>query len=180
MNSSRDSRQANGADRVTSDVIEAAYNSVRLWAQAVREAESEEVAYVLKALRRQSLNAPEGIVSVDEETQHTWRPVYVGQIRADGQFDLVRNFEKPVRPIPYPSSRSHAEWDAFLNGLYKSWGDAWANPDPRGTSRRVGNVPGSASSLQTNATFSVGGSLTLAPGSTAAHSLSHSFRYGSP
>ena len=41
-------------------------------------------------------------MSVDDETQHTWRPVYVGQIRADGQFDLVWSSEKPVRPIPYP------------------------------------------------------------------------------
>jgi urea transport system substrate-binding protein len=170
----------NGADRVTSDVIEAAYNSVYLWAQAVNEAESEEVAYVIKSLRRQSRNAPEGIVSVDDATQHTWRPVYVGQIRADGQFDLVRSYEKPVRPIPYPNSRSHAEWDAFLNGLYKTWGNAWAKPDPRRTSSRVGDVPDSASSLETNSHFSVGGSLTMAPGSTAVHSLSHSFRYGPP
>ena len=116
-----------GADRVTSDVIEAAYYSVYLWAQAVVEAESEEVADVLKAIRRQSLNAPEGIVSVDDETQHTWRPVYVGRIRADGQFDLVWSSEKPVRPIPYPNSRTHAEWDAFLDGLYRTWG-GWANP----------------------------------------------------
>ena len=114
-------------------MIEAAYCSVHLWAQAVVEAESEEVANVLKAIRRQSLNAPEGIVSVDDETQHTWRPVYVGQIRADGQFDLVWSSEKPVRPIPYPNSRSHAEWDAFLDGLYQSWG-GWANPGSRGTS----------------------------------------------
>jgi urea transport system substrate-binding protein len=173
-------KASTSADRVTSDVIEAAYNSVYLWAQAVREAESEEVASVLKALRRQSLNAPEGIVSVDDETQHTWRPVYVGQIRADGQFDLVRSYEKPVRPIPYPSSRSHAEWDAFLNGLYKAWGDTWAKPDLRGTSRRVGDVPGSASALRANAHLSIGDSLTLAPGSAVLHSFSHSFRYDLP
>ena len=55
-----------GGDRVTSDAIEAAYNSVHLWAQAVTEAETDQVADVLKAIRRQSLNAPEGIVSVDE------------------------------------------------------------------------------------------------------------------
>jgi urea transport system substrate-binding protein len=169
-----------GDDRVTSDVIEAAYNSVYLWAQAVREAESEEVANVLKPLRRQSLNAPEGIVSVDDETQHTWRPVYIGQIRENGQFDLVRKFEKPVRPIPYPSSRSHAEWDAFLNGLYKSWGNSWAKPEPRGTSRRIGHVPGSASALQTNSHLFKGESLTRAPKPAALHLLSHSFRCDPP
>ena len=126
-----------GSDRVTSDVMEAAYCSVHLWAQAVVEAESEEVVQVLKAIRRQSLNAPEGIVSVDDDTQHTWRPVFVGQIRADGQFDLVWKSDKPVRPIPYPSSRSRAEWDAFLGRLYREWG-GWAKPGPNeGTARRM-------------------------------------------
>jgi urea transport system substrate-binding protein len=118
---------ADGTERVTSDVIEAAYNSVWLWAQAVYEAGSEEVGDVIRSMRRQSLNAPEGIVTVDEETQHTWRPVYVGRIRSDGQFDIVWNSEKPIRPIPYPRSRTRAEWDSFLDNLNRRWG-GWANP----------------------------------------------------
>jgi hypothetical protein len=88
---------------------------------------------VIKAIRRQSLNAPEGIVSVDDETQHTWRPVSIGKIRGDGQFDLVWSSDKPIRPIPYPPSRTHAEWESFLEGLYRSWG-GWANPGKGGRS----------------------------------------------
>jgi urea transport system substrate-binding protein len=139
-----------GLDRVTSDVIEAAYYSVHLWAQAVVEAESESVANVLKTIRRQSLNAPEGIVSVDDETQHTWRPVHIGRIKADGQFDLVWTSEKPVRPIPYPSSRTHAEWDAFLDNLYRTWG-GWANPgsSSRGPAHANGAKPSLGSSVHT-------------------------------
>lgn len=117
-----------GPERVTSDVIEAAYNSVYLWAQAVVEAESAQVGDVLRTIGRQSLNAPEGIISVDEDNRHTWRPVSVGRIRRDGQFELVWTSDKPVRPIPYPSSRSRVEWKAFLDGLYESWGGGWANP----------------------------------------------------
>jgi urea transport system substrate-binding protein len=139
-----------GTHRVTSDVIEAAYCSVRLWAQAVVEAESADVADVIKAIRHQSLNAPEGIVSVDEETQHTWRPVYVGRIRADGQFDLVWSSEKPVRPIPYPTSRAHADWEGFLDGLYRAWG-GWANPGSRVSSGSGGDTPRArASSVKTS------------------------------
>jgi urea transport system substrate-binding protein len=153
-------RELYGAHRVTSDVIEAAYYSVRLWAQAVIEAETDDVADVLKAIRHQSLNAPEGIVSVDDETQHTWRPVYVGRIRADGQFDLVWSSEKPVRPIPYPSSRAHAEWEDFLNGLYRDWG-GWANPGSRESSHGAGVATGArASSLKTSYTST---SATLTP-----------------
>lgn len=117
-----------GKDRATSDVIVAAYNSVRLWAQAVEEAGTEDTEEVRKAMRRQSLDAPEGIVSIDYETQHTWRPVYIGKIRPDGQFDVVWKTNKPVRPLPFPFSRSKAEWENYLDGLYQSWGGSWARP----------------------------------------------------
>ena len=40
----------------------------------------------------------------------------IGRIRGDGQFDLVWSSEKAVRPIPYPPSRSQAEWESFLEG----------------------------------------------------------------
>jgi urea transport system substrate-binding protein len=99
---------------------------VYLWAQAVSEAQTDEVAAVLKAVRRQSLDAPEGIISIDESTLHTWRPVYIGRIRGDGQFDVAWGSEKPVRPIPFPNSRSRASWEAFLEDLHRTWG-GWAN-----------------------------------------------------
>lgn len=127
-----------GQERTTSDVIEAAYFSVYLWAQAVVEAQSDDVSAVRKSIRRQSLNAPEGIVSVDDATQHTWRPVFVGKIQTDGQFEVVWTSEKPVRPNPYPNSRSRAEWDRFLEQLHQTWG-GWANPGSREGSRGVGD-----------------------------------------
>ena len=74
-----------GSDRSTSDVIEASYNSVKLWAQAVREAGTTDVRQVRNALRQQSLNAPEGIIVVDPATQHTWRPVSILSGRAGRQ-----------------------------------------------------------------------------------------------
>lgn len=117
-----------GADRVTSDVITAAYNSVYLWAQAVTEADTDEVDKVRQSILRQSLDAPEGIIAVDRETQHTWRPFYLAKMRSDGQFDIVYTTEKPVQPVPYPFGRSRSEWDSFLNGLYTEWGNQWANP----------------------------------------------------
>jgi urea transport system substrate-binding protein len=168
-----------GTGRVVSDVMEAAYCSVHLWAQAVAECQSEEVPEVLKAIRRQSLNAPEGIVSVDSDTQHTWRPVYIGQIRADGQFDLVWSSEKSVRPIPYPSSRSHADWDAFLDELYQRWG-GWANPGSRGPSRGVEDAPSSTSSPETGLHIPAVVKPSHTAESTAVQSLSSSLRYDQP
>jgi urea transport system substrate-binding protein len=117
-----------GKDRVVGDVMASAYNSVILWAQAVEEGKTDDVARVRKLISHQSFNAPEGIVSIDAETGHTWRSVSMGRIRADGQFDIVWTSAKPVRPIPYPASRTHDQWNSFLNDLYRGWGNRWANP----------------------------------------------------
>lgn len=119
---------AYGADRTTSDVMVAAYNSVRLWAQAVREAGTADVRQVRSALRHQSLAAPEGIIAVDPETQHTWRPVFIGRIRADGQFDVVWSSRTAVRPVPFPLSRSRSEWEELVTSLYQGWGGRWTGP----------------------------------------------------
>jgi urea transport system substrate-binding protein len=121
-----------GRQRVTSDPIEAAYFSTRLWAQAVVEAGSDDVRAIRNALRHQSLNAPEGIVSIDPETQHTWKTVRIGKIRADGQFEIVWDSQKPVRPVPFPVSRYRPEWELFLSRLYQGWGGKWARTQDEG------------------------------------------------
>jgi urea transport system substrate-binding protein len=65
---------------------------------------------------------------VDAETQHLWKPVHIGQVREDGQFDLVWTSKTPLRPVPFPSSRPVAEWEQMLVDLQRGWGGAWANP----------------------------------------------------
>ncbi len=121
-------RQRYGADRVTSDVIETSYFSVHLWAMAVAEAGSVELDVVREAMLGQSFNAPEGIVSVDPATRHTWRSFSMGKVREDGQIDIVWTAAKPIRPVPYPTSRSRRAWETFLENLQTGWGGAWANP----------------------------------------------------
>tara|TARA_B110000503_G_scaffold91270_1_gene137836 strand:+ start:1173 stop:2306 length:1134 start_codon:yes stop_codon:yes gene_type:complete len=122
-------RDKYGASRVTSDVIATAYSSVMLWAQAVEEAESTDVGQVMTALRGQSLAAPEGIISIDAATQHAWRSMTLGQIDAAGSIESVWQIDRPIRPVPFPGSRSPAAWQEMLNAMYSRWGDAWANPE---------------------------------------------------
>ena len=121
-----------GVDRTTSDVMVAAYDSVMLWAQAVREAETADVRPVRNTMRHQSMNAPEGIIAVDPETQHTWRPVFIGQVRSDGQFDIRWQSRTSVRPVPFPISRSRPEWEALVSDLQRSWGGQWGKPVGKG------------------------------------------------
>jgi ABC-type branched-subunit amino acid transport system substrate-binding protein len=117
-----------GVDQPTSDGIVAAYNAVKLWAQAVEEAETDAPVEVGKAIRRQSREAPEGVISIDSETLHTWRPFYLGKIRTNGQFDIVWSLEKPVRPVPFPVLRTRADWEQFVERLYTTWGTKDFNP----------------------------------------------------
>ena len=106
-----------GETCVVSDTIDTAYNSVRLWAQAVREAETTDLSEVRPALLRQSLNAAEGVISIDRESQHTWRPFFVGRIKSDGQIEIIETLSKPIRPVPFPFSRRRDEWESALNAL---------------------------------------------------------------
>lgn len=117
-----------GPDRVTSDVLEAAYIGTRLWAQAVSEAGSDDVRAVRQAIGRQSYAAPEGMVYVDPDNRHIWKSVRVGRVRADGQIEEVWSSGKPVRPVPYPVTRTRPEWSRFLEAHYSRWEQQWANP----------------------------------------------------
>lgn len=124
-------QQRYGLDRTTSDVMVAAYNSVNLWAQAVRESGTTEIRQVRASLRHQSLDAPEGVIAIDPETQHTWRPVFIGRIRTDGQVDIVWSSHTAVRPVPFPLSRSRLDWEEFVADLYRGWGGRWVAPFQR-------------------------------------------------
>lgn len=102
-----------GADQVVTDPMEAAYLGVYLWAEAVKRSGRTDPRSVRRALPGLSIAAPGGAVSVDGRSQHLWKSVRIGRIRADGQFAIVWDSAKPVRPLPYPGYRSPADWDGF-------------------------------------------------------------------
>lgn len=106
-----------GADRVTCDPIEASYVGVRLWAQAVRDAGTDEPEQVNRAMLLQSTAAPSGIAAIDRTTRHLWKQVRIGKARPDGQFDLVWSSEETVRPMPFPGYRSPSEWQEKIKSL---------------------------------------------------------------
>jgi urea transport system substrate-binding protein len=118
-----------GPQRLPTDPTEASYFGVHLWAQAVAAAGSAEVRAIRQALKNQSFQAPEGLVRIDPQTQHTWKTVRIGKMTDNGQFEIIYCSEGPIRPIPYPPSRSPAEWESFLAELYQRWGGHWAKPD---------------------------------------------------
>jgi urea ABC transporter urea binding protein len=93
--------QANyGANRVTSDPIEAAYSQVYLWKQAVEAAQSFEVELVRVAAYGQSFAAPGGLIKI-ESNHHVWKDCYIGQVLKGGQFAIVYSSETPIKPLPW-------------------------------------------------------------------------------
>jgi urea transport system substrate-binding protein len=99
-----------GHDRPISDPIATTYAGVRLWAMAVRDAGTDDPTQINLTIGRMSSDGPLGIAALDTATRHLWRRVYVGQARADGQFDAHEISEAPVRPAPFPPYRSKEAW----------------------------------------------------------------------
>ena len=91
------------ADKVvTNDPMEATWIGINLWKQAAEKAKSVEPAKVIPAVGGQSIDAPCGFkVKFDEKNHHLHKPVFIGEIRADGQFNVVWKTKGPVRAAPW-------------------------------------------------------------------------------
>ena len=87
-----------GKDRVTDDPIEAAYFGVYVWKAAVEKANSFEVDKVVPSVLGLEFDAPGGKKSMHPMNHHTFKPVYIGKIRADGQFDMIWKSPGLVEP----------------------------------------------------------------------------------
>jgi urea transport system substrate-binding protein len=114
--------------RSITDPMATAYIGVKLWAQAANEALSLDPKKIRRALLNQRLKGPDGEVRIDPDTQYCYRTPRIGKIQADGQFKVVWTAPGPVRPEPYPDSRTAEAWRAFLHDLYTGWGNRWAAP----------------------------------------------------
>ncbi len=104
-----------GEERVIGDPMEASYIAVRLWWQAVREGGTLQLDKIRNLVLRQSLRAPEGVVSVEPANAHLWKPVRVGKIHPNGQFEIVWESAHPVAPEPFPTYRPREQWRALFN-----------------------------------------------------------------
>ena len=93
---------------VTNDPMEATYVGLHMWKQAVEKAASTDVDKVIAAMGGQSFKAPSGFtLTMDATNHHLHKPVLIGEVRADGQFDVVWQTQQPIRAQP---------WSPFIEG----------------------------------------------------------------
>ncbi|MBX3439223.1 MAG: transporter substrate-binding protein, partial [Planctomycetaceae bacterium] len=115
-----------GPQRVVTDPMESAYFGVKLWAQAVVEAESAAPGEIRRAMRNQRMQSPGGPVRIDPATHHTFKTPRIGRVLRTGQFEIVWTAGSPEPPDPYPPSRSAEQWQALLHDLYRGWNHRWS------------------------------------------------------
>ncbi|MDM0046088.1 urea ABC transporter substrate-binding protein [Variovorax dokdonensis] len=93
---------------LTNDPMEATYIGMHMWKQAVEKAKSTDTDKVIAAMAGQTFKAPDGFtVKMDEKNHHLHKPVFIGEVKADGQFSVVWKTPAPVRAQP---------WSPFIEG----------------------------------------------------------------
>ncbi|MAI14250.1 MAG: urea ABC transporter substrate-binding protein [Rhodospirillaceae bacterium] len=78
-----------GAKRVTNDPMEAHYIGFNMWVQAVKKAKTVGVDKVRNAMYGQTFPNLTGGTAVMLPNHHLAKPVLIGEIQADGQFDII-------------------------------------------------------------------------------------------
>ncbi|MDP1611326.1 MAG: urea ABC transporter substrate-binding protein [Sulfuritalea sp.] len=100
---------------VTNDPMEATYVGIHMWAQAVEKAKSTDVNKVIAAVGGQKFKAPSGFeIQMDPKNHHLHKPVFIGEVKADGQFNVVWKTKGPVKAAP---------WSPYIPGNDKKKGE---------------------------------------------------------
>ena len=87
---------------LTNDPMEATYIGINMWAQAVKKAGTTDTDKVIAAMAGQTYTAPSGITSkMDEKNHHLHKSVFIGEVKADGQFSVVWKTPGPVKAQPW-------------------------------------------------------------------------------
>ncbi|OWP52842.1 urea ABC transporter substrate-binding protein [Pseudomonas nitroreducens] len=98
----------NYSTAVTNDPMEATYVGIHMWAQAAQEAGSTDVDKVREAMGGQTFKAPSGFtLTMDKTNHHLHKPVMIGEIEDNGQFNVVWKTPEPIRAQP---------WSPFIPG----------------------------------------------------------------
>ncbi|MEM1386839.1 MAG: urea ABC transporter substrate-binding protein [Pseudomonadota bacterium] len=83
-----------GEERVTNDPMEAHYIGFNMWVNAVTEAETTDVDAVRTAMYGQEFPNLTGGTAVMLPNHHLAKPVLIGEILEDGQFDIISQTEE--------------------------------------------------------------------------------------
>lgn len=115
-----------GPSERVNDAMVTAYAGVMLWKKAVEQAGTTATAAVRKRLPGLSVPSPAGPLELAANL-HAYRTGYIGEIvrQPRPDFRIVAYQPRALPSEPFPAWRSEAEWQGFLQALYRQWGDRW-------------------------------------------------------
>ncbi len=107
-------------DRVTNDPMEATYIGFKMWAKAVEKAKSEDVDKVRAAMYGIEVPNLTGGMAKMNKNHHLSKPVLIGEIQDDGQFDIVWKTDEVVKGDAWTdylpeSANLISDWTAPVN-----------------------------------------------------------------
>lgn len=107
-------------ERVTNDPMEATYIGFKMWAQAVEKAGTTEVSAVRPAMYGLEVPNLTGGTAIMNTNHHLSKPVLIGEIQDDGQFEIVWATDVEVKGDAWtdwlPESKAIiADWTAPIN-----------------------------------------------------------------
>jgi urea transport system substrate-binding protein len=110
--------------RVTNDPMEAHYIGFNMWVQAVEAAGTTDVDAVSDAMIGQTFPNLTGTMAEMLPNHHLTKPVLIGEIRADGQFDIISQTE-PVAGDAWTdflpeSAVLTSDWKDLKCGMYNT------------------------------------------------------------
>jgi urea transport system substrate-binding protein len=82
--------------RVTNDPMEATLVGFKMWAQAVAKAGTTAVDAVREAMYGQKVDAPCGYTLEMHRNHHLSKPVMIGEVMENGQFNIVWKTPGPI------------------------------------------------------------------------------------
>lgn len=113
-----------GANRVTNDPMEAHYIGFNMWVNAVEKAGTTDVDAVRKAMYGQTFPNLTGGTAEMLPNHHLKKPVLIGEIQSDGQFDIIsQTAEVPgdawTDYLP-ESAELVSDWQSLGCGMYNT------------------------------------------------------------
>ena len=110
--------------RTTNDPMEATYIGFKMWTQAVEKAGTTEVDAVIGAMPGQKVTNLTGGTAEMLPNHHLTKPVLIGEIRDDGQFDIISQTE-PVAGDAWTdflpeSAVLESDWPGLGCGMYNT------------------------------------------------------------
>ncbi len=114
-----------GEERVTNDPMEATYIGFNMWVNAVEQAGTTEVDAVSAAMIGQEFPNLTGSMATMLPNHHLTKPVLIGEIRDDGQFDIISQTD----PVPGDAWTDFLPESAVLKSDWKELGCGMYNTE---------------------------------------------------